>query len=103
MSLRDVLRQTELNTVFELFIVDVFREILNQVRSNGTTKTSKLVVETEHQKTRGSKKGVLPIPDSRTKSNSKSDSLIKGYNWLLKLNLIPDNIETMSRANQNIL
>ena len=45
----------ELNTVFELFFVDVFREIFNQLRSNGTTKFSKLGLEKKHQKTRGSK------------------------------------------------
>ena len=33
-SLQDILRQTKLNTVFELFILDVFREIFNQLRSN---------------------------------------------------------------------
>ena len=49
-SLQDVLRQTDLNTVFELFIVDVLRQIFNQLRSNATTKISKLVVETIHQK-----------------------------------------------------
>ena len=99
-SLQDILRQTKLNTVFELFILDVFREIFNQLRSNGTTKFSKLVAETKHQKTRGSKKGILPIPYSRTKSKSKSVelTLIRGYNWLLKLNLIPVGIETMSQA-----
>ena len=40
----------ELNTVFELFFVDVFREIFNQLRSNGTTKFSKLGLEKKHQK-----------------------------------------------------
>ena len=30
-SLQDNLRQTELNTVFELLIVDVFREVFNQL------------------------------------------------------------------------
>ena len=86
--------------VFELFLVDVFREIFNQLRTNGTTKFSKLVAETKHQKTRGSKKGVFPIPYSRTKCKSKSveHTLIKGYNWLLKLNLIPVGIEIMSQG-----
>ena len=56
-SLQDFLRQTELNTVFEMFIVDAFREIVNQLRSNGTTKVSKLNVQTKHLKKRGSKKG----------------------------------------------
>ena len=30
-SLQDILRQTKLNTVFELFNLDVFREIFNQL------------------------------------------------------------------------
>ena len=33
-SLQDILRQTELKTIFELFIVDVLREIFKQSRSN---------------------------------------------------------------------
>ena len=43
---------------------------------------------------------MLPIPYSQTKSKSKSveHTLIRGYNWLLKLNLIPVGIETMSQA-----
>ena len=32
-SLQNILRQKELNTVFESFIVDLFREIVNQLRS----------------------------------------------------------------------
>ena len=45
------------------------------------------------------KKGVLPVPYSRTKSNSKSVelTLIVGYNWLLQMILIPGDIETMSQ------
>ena len=33
-SIKDILRDTEVNTVFELFIVDVFREIFSQLRSD---------------------------------------------------------------------
>ena len=49
---------------------------------------------------RKKEKGVLPIPYSRTKSKLKlvEHTLIKGYNWLLKLNLIPVGIETMSQG-----
>ena len=63
----------------QLFIVDVFREIFNQLRPNGKTKFSKLVAET---KMRRSKKEILPIPYSRTKNNSESveHTLIEGYN-----------------------
>ena len=70
-SLQDILRQTKLNTVFELFIVDVFREIFNQLRTNGTTKFSKLVAETKHQKTEDRKKGSCqyPIAEQRVNQN----------------------------------
>ena len=36
-SIRDILRDTEVNTVFELFIVDVFRDIFSQLRSDEKT------------------------------------------------------------------
>ena len=99
-SLQNILHQTTLNTVFELFIQDVFREIFNQLRSNGTSKLSKLIAEWKQRKTRGSIKGLLPIPYSRTKSKSKSveHTLIKGYNWLLQTDLMPGNIETMTQT-----
>ena len=99
-SLQNILHQTTLNTVFELFIQDVFREIFNQLRSNGTSKLSKLIAEWKQRKTRGSMKGLLPIPYSRTKSKSKSveHTLIKGYNWLLQTDLMPGNIKTMTQT-----
>ena len=61
-SLQNILHQTTLNTVFELVIQDVFREIFNQLRSNGTSKLSKLIAEWKQRKTRGSIKALLPIP-----------------------------------------
>ena len=51
-SLQNILRQATLNTVFELFFQDVFREIFNQLRSNGTSKLSKLIAESKQRKTR---------------------------------------------------
>ena len=51
-SLQDTLSQNSLNTVFELLILDVFPEVFNQLRSNGTTNFSKLVVESKQQNTR---------------------------------------------------
>ena len=38
------------DTVFELFILDVFRGIFSQLRFYGTTKFSKHIVDSEHQK-----------------------------------------------------
>ena len=99
-SLQNILRQTTLNTVFELFNQDVFREIFNQLRSNGTSKLSKLIAESKQRKTRGSIKGLLPVPYSRTKSKSKSveHTFIKGYNWLLQTDLKLCNMETMTQT-----
>ena len=42
-SVQDNLPQTNLITVFEWFLSEVFREIINQVRTTGTSKLSKLV------------------------------------------------------------
>ena len=98
--MQNILRQTTLNTVFELFIQDVSREIFYQLRSNGTSKLSKLIAESKQRKTRGSIKGLLPIPYSGTKSKSLSveHTLIKGYNWLLQTYLMPGSIETMTQT-----
>ena len=50
--LQNILRQTTLNLVFELFIPDVFREIFNQLRSNGTSKLSNLIAESRNNEKR---------------------------------------------------
>ena len=50
--LQNILRQTTLNLVFELFIPDVFREIFNQLRSNGTSKLSNLIGESRNNEKR---------------------------------------------------
>ena len=80
-ALQNILRETELITDFELFILDVFREIFSQLIFNGTTKFSKHIVDSKHLKKRADlKKGLLLTPYSRTKSKSKSvdHTLIKG-------------------------
>ena len=81
-GLQNILRETELNTVCELFILNVFREIFSQLRFNGTTKLSKHIVDSKNQKMPGSKKGLLLTPYNRWKSRSKlvEHTLIKGYN-----------------------
>ena len=50
-SLQNILRQTTLHTVFELFIQDALRKIFHQLRSNGTSKLSKLITESKQRKT----------------------------------------------------
>ena len=97
--LQNILRETELNTVFELFILDVFRYIFSQLRFNGTSKFSNYVVDSEHQKTWRCKKRLLLSPYSRTKSKLKSveNTLIKCYNWLLQMSLITVGIGTMTQ------
>ena len=67
---QDILRETNLITVFEFFILEVFREILNQLRSNGTTKFSNSLLK-RNSKKREVRKGLLPVPYSRPKNKSK--------------------------------
>ena len=69
-SLQNILPETELSTVFDVFILDVFREIFIQLRLNETTKFSKYIVDSKHQKTQGSKKGLLRTGNS-LQSNKK--------------------------------
>ena len=99
-SLEDILRITELNTIFQLFIVDVFREIFIQLRSDEITNFSELIVERKHQKTwRVEKKGSgQNILVKEWKSKSIEHTLINGYNWLLKIISLPVGIETMSQG-----
>ena len=48
-SLQEIVRQTEQNTVLQFYVLDVFLEILNQLRSKGTTTFFNLVVESIQQ------------------------------------------------------
>ena len=49
-SLQNILHQATLNTVFELSIQDVFPEIFNQLRSNGTSKLRNSLLKGNNEK-----------------------------------------------------
>ena len=100
-SIRDILRDTEVNTVFELFIVDVFREIFSQLRSDEKTNLITKLGQsksTPRYETRRSKEAFLPVSMNRTRTKYKSveNALIKGYNWLIEMDLMPAGVEEMT-------
>ena len=100
-SIRDILRDTEVNTVFELFIVDVFREIFSQLRSDEKTNLITKLRQsksTPRYETRRSKKAFLPVSMNRTRTKYKSveNALIKGYIWLIEMDLMPAGVGEMT-------
>ena len=100
-SIRDILRDTEGNTVFELFIVDVFREMFSQLRSDEKTNLITKLGQsksTHRYETRRSKKAFLPVSMNRTRTKYKSveNAIIKGYNWLIEMDLMPAGVGEMT-------
>ena len=93
-NLRDDYQQTKILTIYEMFDNEVFREIINQLRSKypldfRDNRNNRYIYET-----RRSVKGLLPITYSRTVTKSKSlkNTQWIGYNWLTSMDLLPSNL-----------
>ena len=71
-SLRNVYQQTKILTIYELFINEIFREIIVQLRSKSSLDFRDEMDNRNMYETRRSVKGLLPITYSRTVTNSKS-------------------------------
>ena len=91
-SLQKILAVNKINTVYELFLNEVVSEVFKDVRSDTPLKL--LDFEKLHKSnttTRWNSKGVFVPIVSRTVVKKKciANSLMKAYNWLTGLNLIP--------------
>ena len=95
-SLRDVYQQTKILTIYEMFVNEVFREFINQLRSKSPLDFRDEMDNRNLYET--SVRGLLPITYSRTvtKSESLKKTLRKGYNWLTSMDLLLSNLTTLS-------
>ena len=93
-SLRDVYQQTKILTIHELFINEIFREIIKQLRSKSPLEFRAEMDKCNMYETWRSVKGLLPITYSRTvtKSESLKNTLRKDYNWLTSMDLLPSTL-----------
>ena len=81
-----------------MYINEVFREIINQLRSKSQLSFRDEMDNRNMYETRRSVKGLLPITYNRTVTKSKSlkNTLRKGYNWLTSMDLLPSNLTTLT-------
>ena len=86
--------------MFELFILEIIRELFREIRSESPLKL--LDFDTTAKKpidTRRKLKGFIDNTYSRTvvKRKSLANSLIRAYNWLKNWDLIPPTINELTR------
>ena len=98
-SMVNVLADHKILNVFELFIVEVFQELFKQSRKESSLELSLTFTTGELINTRRVVKGLLDVPYSRTnvKRKSLSNTMIRVYNWLLDFDLIPENLEELTK------
>ena len=71
-SLRDFYQQPKIVTIYEMFIIKIFREIGNEMRSKTPLDFRDEMNNRDMYETRRSVKGLLPITYSRTVTKSIS-------------------------------
>ena len=81
-----------------MFINEIFREIINQLRSKFPLDIRDEMNFRNLYETRRSVKGLLPITYSRTVTKGKSlkNTLRKGCNWLTSMDLLPSDFTTLA-------
>ena len=101
--MQEVLAVNKINTVYELFLNEVVSEVFKEMRSDSPLKLldfEKLPKSNTNSKgVRWNSKGVFAPIVSRTAVKKKclANSLLKAYNWLTELNLIPPNLLNLSQ------
>ena len=95
----NVLADHKILNVFELFIVGVIQELFKQIRKESSLELSLTFTTGKLRNTRRVVKGLLDVPHSRTnvKRKSLSKTMIRAYNWLLDFDLIPENLEDLTK------
>ena len=82
--------------------MDVFREIFSQLRSdektNLFTRLGQSIKSTPRYETPRSRKNFPPVSMNRTKFKYKSveNALIKGYIWVIEMDLMPADVEEIT-------
>ena len=95
----NVLADHKILNVFELFIVEVFQELFKQIRKESSLELSLTFTTGKLINTRRVVKGLLDVTYSRTnvKRKSLSNTMIRAYNWLPDFDLIPENLEDLTK------
>ena len=100
-SLENILGQNKIFTVFELYLVELVKELFRQLQSQSPTNFLPEMnsIAVKKHVTRSKMKGFLPIIRGRTLMKRKclQNALCKSYNWLTQLNLLPTNIHSLTK------
>ena len=99
-SLTDIIDTYHIHTVFDLYVLEVFKEVFKQIRLESPLHFLQVEKEQTKLKNRFSEKGLLPKAYCRTVTKQKSIeyTLRKAYNWLKVHNLIPIDFAKMTKA-----
>ena len=98
--MQEILAVNKTNTVYELLLNEVVSEVFKQMRSDSPLELLDFEkLPKSNMTTRWNSKRVFDPIVSRTvvKKKCLANSLMKAYNWLIELNLIPPNLLSLSQ------
>ena len=98
-SLRDILLDNKIFTVYELYTLEIVKELFKQLRNESAVQYLEIPnVSDAIMTTRWRAKGLFSTTYSRTVTKRKSleNTLRKTYNWLKWMDLIPNDINKLS-------
>ena len=105
-SLENVYASHNILTIHETYIAELVCELFRQLRGNSPFDFVAGSFIPPDINTRRRKRGLLKITFSRTETKRRSlkNSIVKTYNWLKTLDLIPSNIKNLSEnATKNLI
>ena len=100
-SLNNIWYEHKIQTVFEMYISEFIKEMFKQVRLESPVQFfTPYTCKESHLPTRGSSRNNIPSKDYRTvvKRKCLENSFRKFYNYLLNLDLIPQNVLKMTKS-----
>ena len=98
-SMVNVIADHKILNVLELFMVEVIQELFKQIGKELSLELSLTFTTGKSINTRRTVKGLLDVPYSRTivKRKSLSNTMIRAYICLLDFDLIPENLEDLTK------
>ena len=99
-SVKEIMIENGIQTVFELYVAELFKELFRQLRYEAPNQyLPEPSTIDSHINTRGKEKGLLRSKFCRTVAKRKSieNSLRKAHNWLTELRLVPLELRYMTR------
>ena len=102
-SVGPIFEKNSVLTVFELYAMEVFREVFKQIKLESPLCFRDGIGLCQYD-TRRKEKGLLPLTYSRTVTRAKSvdNRLKKAYNWLKDHDLIPADLTKLSKAQTQV-